>query len=237
MHGRDTASAAQREQGLRRTRERTRNCTVAFNDGTDIAAALRDAYRLAAQVFPARNTACFKGYRCAADAIIRRCDVIENLAALRVVLHVGNQDVDLALLEKLHARRGQDGQELHFGAEPFPKCVRKVHVETSRLLRGGIERTERAAANQNTHRNFMARVDLVEGCIGAGGKRRAHCPCNRNCSYHVADVRYRHSKAATREIGRSKNRQAFARRQGSESAKQMRQRAEWSGAALASGML
>ena len=139
MHGRNTTAAAQREQRLRSAREGARNRAVALDDRADIAAALRDAHRLAAQIFPARNTACFKGDCRSADAVIGRGHVIENLAALGVVLHVGDQDVDLALLEKLHTGRRQHRHQLHLRAEPFAEFVREIHVEAARLLRRGIE--------------------------------------------------------------------------------------------------
>jgi len=57
--------------------------------------------------------------------------MIQDLAALGVVLHVCDQDVDLALLKKLNPRGGQHGHQLHLRAQPFAEFVRQVHVKTT----------------------------------------------------------------------------------------------------------
>src|SRR6266702_4115825 len=59
VYGSHATPTAQREQRLGRAWKCARDRAVSLNYRADIAAALRDAHRLAAQVFPARNTAGF----------------------------------------------------------------------------------------------------------------------------------------------------------------------------------
>ncbi|MNE61387.1 hypothetical protein D3C80_1565970 [compost metagenome] len=107
MHRRHTTVAAQGQQRFRLAAERLDLGAVVFLQRLDEIAALGHTHRLALEVGPLGYARAFANQRRAAHLFIRRGHVIEDFSAFFGELHVGDEDVDFALLQELYAVRRQ----------------------------------------------------------------------------------------------------------------------------------
>jgi hypothetical protein len=84
------------------------------------------------------------------------------LATLRRDVHGRNHQVDLTLLQKLHAVGGDYGFQLQLGAQPLGDIPGKIGLETHNVPRR-IAEAERLVIGLAAHDEHAALLDLVEG--------------------------------------------------------------------------
>src|ERR1700730_12726998 len=97
-----------------------------------------------------------------AGGVIARINDADGLAALRRDIHCCNHQVDLALLEKLHAVGRDRRFELQPGAQPLGDIAGEIGLETHDVARR-IAETERLVIGLAAHDGHAALLDLVEG--------------------------------------------------------------------------
>jgi hypothetical protein len=85
----------------------------------------------------------------------------ENLRALLSHFHVGDQRVDLALLQELHTIGWLDRDHFDVHAKVFCEVLSEVDVKAEWLLRGWVERAERRSGQDHADHDFVAFVNAV----------------------------------------------------------------------------
>ncbi|SPK77120.1 protein of unknown function (plasmid) [Cupriavidus taiwanensis] len=172
-------AAAQRQQRFRHALEALELGAVGGRQRLGIAAALRQAHRFAAQVFPAANAAALQEDRGAAVAVIGGRHMVQQRGALRRQQHAGNQQVNLALLEELHAVGRQHRHQLGLYRQFAGNLAREFGVEADGLAGARIDGTESAVAiDDHADGDLAALPDAIEGGVRLGRWHRA-AECER----------------------------------------------------------
>lgn len=120
----------------------------------------------------------------AADFLERRGHEGQDLAALLRPLHVGDQDVHLALLQELHAVGRLDLHGLHPHAQALGHAFGQLHVVAHVPLRDGVDGAERRPRKHHPHHDLAALLDAVQrgvgmGCQGREGEQGRQCGAGR----------------------------------------------------------
>ena len=101
----DTLLVAKRLLGLGVAGEGNDLGAITLFDDLVVERALLAADRLAAKIFPVLQAKCLRRHDVGAGGVVVRTDNADDLATVLTVRHGGDHQVDLALLEKLHAVR------------------------------------------------------------------------------------------------------------------------------------
>ncbi len=96
-----------------------------------------------------------------AGGVVARLDDADDLAPLRRLVHGGDHQVDLALLQELHAVRRDDRLELELHAEPVGDVLGEVGLEADDGA-GRIAKAERLVVGLGADHEHAALLDLVE---------------------------------------------------------------------------
>jgi hypothetical protein len=97
-----------------------------------------------------------------ARGVVARINDAERLSTLRRDVHGRNHQVDLALLQKLHAVGGDYRFQLQLSAQPLGDILGQIGLETHNVPRR-IAEAERLVIGLATHDEHAALLDLVEG--------------------------------------------------------------------------
>ncbi|MNT00825.1 hypothetical protein D3C72_1352690 [compost metagenome] len=214
MHGRHALAAAQRQQGIRRALVALDHGAVVGRKRAREAAALRHAYRLAAQVFPLGDAAGLQGGGGAAHPEEWRRRVAQDLGALGVQLHGRDQQIDLAGNQELRAGGGLHLHQLGLHAQALGQFTRQFGVPAHQLLRGGVQRSEHAAIGQHADGHRASLPNLVQRGVGVGragsqGQRKRECHAGRarclaDCHVVVLSIELNEGPCCGRHAGKTK---------------------------------
>ncbi|KEH07719.1 hypothetical protein GY14_24950 [Delftia tsuruhatensis] len=184
MHGGRAVAALEGQQRLGLAPEGLDLGAVLIGQRLGEIAALRHAHGLAAQIVPLAHAAALLGDGGAADFLERRGHEGQDLAALLRPLHVGDQDVHLALLQELHAVGRLDLHGLHPHAQALGHAFGQLHVVAHVPLRDGVDGAERRPRKHHPHHDLAALLDAVQrgvgmGCQGREGEQGRQCDAGR----------------------------------------------------------
>ena len=169
VNGDVAIAALERQQRFRLAWQRLYLRAILLDQRLGVVGALRNAGDLALQVRPVLDATVLAADGGAALAVIGGRYVIERFGALFRVLHVGDQDIDLALLQELHAVGRGHGFGDQLDTEAGGQRLGDVDVETLLLLRLRIDKAERRAGKDNADSELAATLNPVERCIRVSG--------------------------------------------------------------------
>ncbi|MNT06563.1 hypothetical protein D3C72_1412340 [compost metagenome] len=169
MYGNIAIAALQRQKRFWLARQRLYLCAILFDQRLRVVGTLRNAGDLALQVRPVLDATVLAADCGAALAVIGGGHIIERFGALFGVLHVGDQNIDLALLQELHAVGRRHSLSHQLDAETGGQRLGDVDVETLLLLRLRIDKAERRAGEDDADGELAATLDPVERCIRVSG--------------------------------------------------------------------
>ena len=119
----------QRDLGLGLALERHDVGAVFLGHRLVVPGALDAADLLVLELLPGFEIRLFVGEHVDARRVIERLDDADELPAVRLVVHGGDHQVDLALLQELHAVRRDNRLKLQFHAELVRDEARDVRLE------------------------------------------------------------------------------------------------------------